>query len=102
MRILKFKVSKQVLESDGDFNDLVSGTKGYLSAQFTFSEEWDDCTKVASFFDRKGVEHARYVKECMCEIPPEALTDRYFRLKVVGAKKDYRITTNKLKITQKE
>lgn len=101
MRILTFKVSSQVLEPVGDFSDIVSGTSGYLKARFDFSSEWDGCLKIASFHNR-GTEHAERLINDECIIPTEALTERYFKVQVVGVKKNYKIRTTKLKVYQKE
>lgn len=42
MRTLKFIVNAQKLEKDPscDFSGIVSGTKGYLEAEFSVSKEW--------------------------------------------------------------
>lgn len=101
MRILNFKVDSQVLEQDGDFSDIVSGTSGYLKARFNFSDEWAGCLMIASFFNR-GKEYACKLVNNECMIPDEALTDRYFKVQVVGVKRNYKITTTKLKVYQKE
>lgn len=101
MRILDFKVSAQVLETNGDFSNIVSGTSGYLVARFTFSEEWSQCKKIASFVNG-GKEYAAKLVNGKCEIPAEALTGKYFYVQVIGVKKDYKIKTNKLIVYQKE
>ena len=46
MRLLKFNIDAQQIQKDPecDFSNIVSGTKDYLKAQFTFSPEWQDCT----------------------------------------------------------
>lgn len=100
MRYLKFKVTAQIIEPVGDFSNLVPGTSNYLFSQFEFSEEWDSCVKVACFYDRKGEEYACEIRGNKCIIPKEVLVDRYFKLKVIGARGPYQITTNKLKVTQ--
>ena len=99
MREIQFKVAAQVLEVTGDVSNIVPGTSGYLEAHFDFSEEGADCVKVASFFSR-GKEYAELVTDDKCVIPAEALTSRYFKVQVIGVKRDYRILTNKVKIVQ--
>lgn len=102
MRNLNFKVTKQILEKVGDFSGLVSGTVGYLTATFEFSEEWDGCLVAASFFDRTGKEYPALIEKGRCEIPEEVLTYKHFRLKLVGIKNNYKITTNEIKVKQEE
>lgn len=102
MRLLKFNVDAQQLSKDPtcDFNNLVAGTRKYLRAQFTFSPEWHDCVKVASFW-RGGKEHAVILQNDECEIDPEALVGTTFGVTVTGQRGDYRITTDKVTIRQR-
>lgn len=101
MRTLKFTVNAQCInkDSDCDFTNIVAGTQNYLQAYFTFSPEWHDCIKVASFW-RGEKEHAVLIKDGTCNIPPEALTGRTFRVSVIGQRGDYRITTNRILVRQ--
>lgn len=101
MRSLMFKVKGQKITKDPEcnFEGLVAGTKGYLKAVFTFSEEWDDCILVASF--RRGIhEHGALIKNNECEIPPEVLNTTAFSVAVIGKRGDYQITTNKVFVRQ--
>jgi hypothetical protein len=78
----------------------VAGTKNYLRAKFTFSSEWRDCVKVASFW-RGEKEYAVLLNsDGTCDIPPEVLPGATFRVSVIGQKQDYRITTNKIVVRQ--
>lgn len=101
MRLLNFNVDAQQLSKDPncDFNNLVAGTRNYLRAHFTFSPEWRDCVKVASFW-RGGKEHAVILQNDECEIDPDALTGMTFAVTVTGQHGDYRITTNRVLIRQ--
>lgn len=101
MRVLEFIVDAQHICKDPncDFTNIVAGSKNYLHAHFTFSPEWDDCIKVASFW-RGGKEHARLLENNMCDIPPEALTGRTFSVSVIGQKGDYLITTDRTIVRQ--
>lgn len=101
MRDLNFKVSGQRLEALGDYSDLVPGTEGYLFASFEFSDEWNGCAKIASFFDRVGVEHAVCIVNNRCAIPSAVLTDRIFKIQVIGKSASLTIPTNTLIIKQK-
>lgn len=51
MRTLRFIIDGQSIKKDPscDFSGLVPGTKGYLKAQFQFSDEWKKCKKAAIF-----------------------------------------------------
>jgi hypothetical protein len=83
------------------FSGLVAGSVGYLKAKFTFSSEWDGCKKAASFWlgDQEYAALLNSKNECI--IPPEALTGECFKVSVTGVRsKDYKIDTNKIKVTQ--
>lgn len=104
MRTLKFIVDKQIVKKDPscDFSGLIKGTKGYLRAQFYFSKEWKDCTKVIGFYSATGVEYAPQMldESCSCDIPEEALKRQSFNIQVFGKRDGFLITTNKLNIFQ--
>lgn len=101
MRLLMFNVDSQHItkDPDCDFAGLVAGTRNYLKAYFSFSQEWDGCDLVASFW-RGSKEHAVRIVNGACEIPPEALVGRTFKVSVTGQKGDYRITTNRTLVCQ--
>lgn len=101
MRTLKFNIIAQRIERDPtcDFSGIVSGTKGYLQAWFSFSSEWAGCKKVAAFY-RLGKEYAVPIAGNICAIPAEVLTWSRFEVAVIGERDGYRITTNKIEITQ--
>lgn len=101
MRTLKFIIAAQAIikDPDCDFSGIVSGTKGYLYAQFSFSEEWEGC-RMAAVFSSLGKEYPRPIKNGGCEIPAEALTWDYFGVRVVGQRENYRITTDEVKVKQ--
>lgn len=101
MRTLNFNVTAQKIQKDPNcnFSGLVSGTKGYLQAAFDFSPEWAGCKKVAAFYCF-GEEYAVPIVGNVCMIPSEALTWTDFEVAVVGERDGYRITTNKIEITQ--
>ena len=104
MRTLRFIVEGQIIHKDPtcDFTGLVPGSNGYFTAKFTFSKEWDGCTKVAAFYSPLGREYpprALYDGET-CVIPFEALAKRVFKVQIIGQKGDLRLTTNKLAVSQ--
>lgn len=104
MRTLKFIVEDQIIRADPecDFNNLVPGTDGYLQAVFSFSKEWNNCVKVATFYSMMGTEYDPQVlkdgKTCM--IPPEALKRRIFKVQVRGRGNTKTLTTNRLAVRQ--
>lgn len=101
MRTLSFIVDAQRIIKDPkcDFKHIVSGTKGYLKAHFTFSSEWESCVKVARFF-RGDKEYAARLKNNECLIPSEALTGATFRVSVLGAYDNYQIPTGTVLVRQ--
>ena len=101
MRVLEFNVNAQHICKDPncDFTNIVAGSKNYLHAHFTFSPEWDDCIKVASFW-RGGKEHARLLEDGMCDIPLEVLNGRTFGVSVIGQREEYQIPTNRIIVRQ--
>lgn len=101
MRILKFIVTDQKIEKapDCDFSGIVSGTKGYLYAQFSFSKEWEGC-RVAAVFNCLGKSYPSPVINGKCIIPADALTWDRFSVRLVGQKENYRITTDEIIIQQ--
>lgn len=103
MRTLKFKVENQIITKDPkcDFSGLVPGTEGYLQAEFSFSSEWDDCVKVASFRSFMGKEYPpKIIAENVCMIPTEALARRSFKIQIIGQGRDKRLKTNQVIVDQ--
>ena len=103
MRILKFKVDGQIISKDPDcdFDNLVPGTDGYLKAEFTFSNEWNDTVKVVSFWRNGNECPPQILKDGKsCIIPKEALTSRQFKIGVLGKNKNIKLTTNKIEVVQ--
>lgn len=101
MRSLMFKVNAQKITKDPEcnFEGIVAGTEGYLKAKFSFSEEWNDCIQVASFWRGKE-EHAERIVNGECTIPTEALTGATFKVSVIGKRRDFLINTNKTLVVQ--
>ena len=104
MRTLKFIVECQIIRQDPncDFSNLVPGTEGYLRAEFSFSQEWKGCTKVASFWSAVGDEYPPQVLAdgASCLIPAEATQKYAFKIGVVGKSSHTRIVTNKVIVKQ--
>ncbi len=103
MRTLVFDVKKQFIRKDldCDFSCLIVGTVGYLRAQFKFSDDWDGCAKVASFWLDNMEYPVLLDKEDSCLIPAEVLSSTMFKVSVTGAKgPKYRIKSGKTKVVQ--
>lgn len=101
MRTLQFKVTRQKLEKHGDFSEIVSGTKGYLEAEFLFSEEWNGLKKVAVFYRYSDKEYPVPIVNRRCKVPEEVTESIAWRIKVIGQNENCRITTNKEEVIQK-
>lgn len=104
MRTLKFIVNKQIIMQDPkcNFDGLIPGTEGYLKAEFIFSSDWRESTKVAAFFSPLGKEYQPQKLEDgrTCVIPAEALKYRKFKIQAIGRKGDTKLITNKLTVSQ--
>lgn len=104
MRTLKFIIEEQIIKPDPncDFTGLVPGTGGYLQAEFSFSHEWNGCVKAAVFSSALGIEYGTYIlvdgKTCM--IPSNALKNRVFKVKVIGERDNFRLTTGTITVHQ--
>lgn len=105
MKTLRFIVDDQIIRKDpncDDFSGLIPGSSGYVTAVFTFSNEWYGFTKVAAFYSPLGFEYpARLLYDgATCVIPFEALKKRSFKVQVIGQKDDVKIKTNKVAVSQ--
>lgn len=104
MRILKFNINGQRIDTDPecDFSGLVSGTKGYLKAMFTFSNEWHNCAIKAVFCSEEDEYPVPItIVKSLCTIPEEVLVGTSFTVYLVGEKNDYRICTNRIRVRQR-
>jgi len=73
MNVLKLKVSKNQLSYDGS-GTLISKNVNYDHCLFEFSEEWDEFSKTAVFWqNEEEVYHLLVDENGMCVIPKEAL-----------------------------
>ena len=68
---MKIKVVNQRLYLDPP--ETVEGTREYLKAEFSFSEEWDGTVKTAFFRGADGENHPKLLKDDTCIVPAEAL-----------------------------
>lgn len=104
MKTLRFIVDNQLIKKDPncDFSNLVPGSKGYMTAEFSFSKEWNGMSKVVGFYSPLGREYPPRVLADgkTCVIPFEALEKRIFKIQVVGRKGDTTLRTNKAIVYQ--
>lgn len=102
MRVLNFNVNGQKLHRDheSNFAGIIQGSKGYLQCGFNLSREWDGCKVAASFWRFDQEIDAAPVIGGNCTIPDSVTDYREFEVSLVGVRKGYRITTNRVKIEQ--
>ena len=104
MRTLKFIVEDHIIKKDPncDFSNLVPGTEGYIRAEFSFSNDWTGCKKVAAFYSNLGHEFEPQILEDgkSCFIPKEALQKEKFSIRVIGRAKNLKIITGKIIVIQ--
>lgn len=100
MRTLEFVVDKQTLTKHGDFNGLVVGSKGYLQAWFKFTGDWAGYRKVAVFTCASG-EYPVLLQGGPCTIPDEVTACATFKVRVVGRKDKYDLTTGRVTVIQR-
>ena len=102
-RILRFNVDGQEITKDPtcDFTGIVPGTAGYITAEFVFSKEWDNCVKVVGFRSGPNEYEPKILRDGrFCIIDEEVLKRAMFYIHVVGKKKDFRIKTNEVMVKQ--
>lgn len=68
---MKIKVVNQRLKIEPP--ETAEGTREYLRAEFSFSEEWDEMTKTAFFRGADGNTYSQLLKDDACTVPAEAL-----------------------------
>ena len=69
---MKIKVVNQRLYLEPP--ETAEGTREYLKAECSFSEEWDGMTKTAFFRGADGENHPKLLEDDTCTVPAEALT----------------------------
>ena len=106
MRTLSFVVDRQIIKRDSkcDFKDLVSGTRGYICFQFSFSKDWEGTKKAISFLNKDGSEIDAGLLD---ESGSYSISDRIaskteITFKLYGVKDNFKILTSPCTIYQKE
>lgn len=103
MRTLKFDVDGQLIRKDEncDFTGIVSNTKGYYEAGFSFSREWKDLNKVAIFRTRTTKKYCPLF-DSKCEIPDEITESITYWVSVYGEGNGIVLTTTEIPVVQKK
>ena len=94
--MLTFTVDKQSLKRT-DTDKAIADSVKYLTATFTFSEDWTGTTKTV-LFNYETVTYAITLESDTCVVPWEVIHSDYFRVSVYGVKDDERITTNNVTV----
>lgn len=105
MRILTFIVNGKTIEQDPacDFTGLFPGKNDDISAEFIFSPEWDNMSKVVAFWSVMGNEYPPKLLDeyDACDIPVAALQLPVFKLQVLGKHRGNTLTTDCFTIYQR-
>lgn len=97
MRVLIFEVESQTLRKNGDFSNIVSGTKNYLLCSFSFKDsDWKQALKVAVFDGNTPVT----IQNGVCYVPDNVTDKKSFKFYVVGKIGATVIKTNQILIEQ--
>ena len=101
MRNLQFIVDGQTLAKNNDFSNIIRGTKNYLKCSFEFKgTDWSNC-KIAVVFESKELECPVALDINRSCLVPEQMSDLpSFKVRLVGRKGNYQITTNRLLVSQ--
>lgn len=97
MRTLNFIVESQALRKNGDFSNIVAGTKNYLVCGFSFNDaDWKKALKVAVFDDNIP----KPIENDFCYVPDEVTSKKSFKFYVIGKIGSTTIKTNQILVEQ--
>lgn len=103
MRVLNFCVDEQKISKmpGCDFSNIARGSSDYLKVHLSVSDGWSGCAKVAEFYDMLGqLRESAPVINNACTVPAVVTGGILWGIRIVGAKGNYRITTNRLEVMQ--
>lgn len=102
VKYLDFIIVGQTIQRapECDFSGLVAGSRGYLRARFRFSGDWVGCRKVV-IFSAKGKDYPAALINNTCEIPAEALTCELVKVRAVGRRDGFEISTGTVAFSQR-
>ena len=90
--MLTFSVNKQIItRTDGDIT--IADSVEYLTASFTFSDEWADCAKTVIFRTGDTIK-SLLLENDTCVVPWEVIKLGGFKVSVIGVNGNVLITTN--------
>lgn len=102
MRILSFTVNGQKLSKNGDFSNIIGGSKGYLKCKFDFEgSDWNRHIAVAVFKTKNNECAVRLSADRTCIVPDEVTNSTSFKIELIGVSGDKKIITNKELIEQR-
>ena len=78
--MLEFNVKNQIISRTDDF-DVVADSKGYLTASFTFTEEWSG--DITAIFGNKNQHYNVILNDNRCTVPWEVIKAPFFTVSVV-------------------
>ena len=94
--MLTFNVNKQIItRTDGDIT--IADSVEYLTASFTFSEEWADCAKTVIFRTGAMIK-SLLLENDACVVPWEVIKFGGFSISVIGVRGNVLITTNVINV----
>ena len=104
MRVLKFIVEGSTImqDPDCDFSGLFKDKDKGIRAEFSFSSDWMNTTKVIAFWSMLDVEYEPKMLDSKfgCTIPSEALARSAFKIQVFGKNSSKKMRTGKITVRQ--
>lgn len=102
MRTLSFTIDGQKLSKNGDFSNIIRGSKGYLKCEFSFNgNDWDKHKLIAVFRTKEKECAVLLNPDRTCMVPDEVTDSSSFTLEMVGVSSNKKILTNKELIEQR-
>ena len=94
--MLTFDVNKQIITRT-DNNVAIADSVDFLTATFSFSEEWDNCSKTVIFRSGDTIK-SLLLENNTCIVPWEVINLGGFKVSVIGVNGNVLITTNVIDI----
>lgn len=101
MRTLQFNIEGQKLMKEGDFSNIVRGSKGLLQCRFNFIGRDVLDSKIIAVFERDKKEYAIPVDiDGTCMVPDEITDSPCFKLKLISVRDKCKMSTDSIIIRQ--
>lgn len=94
--MLTFEVNKQIITRT-DSNVAIADSVDFLTATFSFSEEWENCSKTIIFRSGDTIK-SLLLENNTCIVPWEVINLGGFKISVIGVNGNVLITTNVIDI----